>query len=139
MNMLEKARKIATKAHSSQKRWGGDPYITHPERVAEKVKILGIQTEAVAWLHDVVEDTEVTIEDLRNEGFPQAVLSAVEALTHRGGESYAEYIKRISNNSIASHVKIADLEDNMSDLNPRQKQRKEKYELAKVFLEMMLN
>ena len=66
----------------------------------------------VAVLHDVIEDTPVTAEELRREGFDEAVLAAVECLTHRKGEPYADYVVRCKGNVIARQVKLADLEDN---------------------------
>src|SRR5262249_4397457 len=66
-----------------------------------------------AVLHDVVEDTPTTLDDLRREGFPQAVVEAVDCLTRREDESYDEFIARIKPNALARRVKIADLEDNM--------------------------
>jgi len=65
-------------------------------------------------LHDVVEDTDWTLERLREEGFSDEVLEAVDCLTHRGGESYQEFVERVRANPIARQVKIADLEDNMN-------------------------
>ena len=67
-----------------------------------------------AVLHDVVEDTSYTLEDLRRKGFSEAVLAAVDCLTRRGDESYEEFIERVETNPIAREVKIADLEDNMN-------------------------
>jgi len=67
-----------------------------------------------AVLHDVVEDTDWTLERLRREGFPEEVLEAVDCLTHRDGESYEEFVERVQTNPIARQVKIADLEDNMN-------------------------
>jgi (p)ppGpp synthase/HD superfamily hydrolase len=88
-----------------------------------------------AVLHDVVEDTEWTLERLRAEGVPEAVLEAVECLTRRKDESYEEFIARVRKNRIAHEVKIADLEDNMnilrlSEVGRTDMERLEKYHRA---------
>lgn len=88
-----------------------------------------------AVLHDVVEDTEWTLERLREAGFPQMVLEAVDCLTHREGESYEGFVERVRTNPIARQVKIADLEDNMNirrinQLGARDLERLEKYHRA---------
>lgn len=67
-----------------------------------------------AVLHDVIEDTPWSIEDLALQGFPEEVLGALEALTHRDGESYDDYIDRIARNKVARTIKLADLEDNLN-------------------------
>lgn len=109
--MINKALKIATKAHDGQTDKGGQPYIFHPIRVA-----LNCETEEekiVALLHDVVEDTSVTLEDLKAEGFDDDIIKAVKCLTKRKGDDYEDYIVRVGRNLIARHVKIKDLEDNL--------------------------
>ena len=134
LSLLERAREIAHEAHSGQTRWNGDPYITHPARVAAQMRYT--EHEIVAWLHDVVEDTNVTLDDLRAEGFSEAVINAVDAITHRDGESYCDYLRRLRNDPFATVVKIADLTDNLTDLNrPKDRQRREKYEVARMFLQ----
>lgn len=133
--MLEKARKIAEQAHGGQVDKGGQPYILHPVRVAEQCKTA--EEKTVALLHDVIEDTDWTVDALRAEGFPDTVLQAVACLTHREGESYMEYVERICQNPLAARVKLADLSDNM-DLrripHPTEKDfaRVEKYKKAKA-------
>ena len=127
----EIALKIATDAHKGQKRWNGDEYITHPISVAdtfgnEKLKIVGI-------LHDVLEDTDVTLVDLKIiHKFSQPICTAVDVLTHYTKDSYAQYITIIKYNTIARVIKIADLQDNLRDLEKGQ--RKDKYELALLYL-----
>ena len=131
--MLEKAITIATIAHQGQKDKAGQPYILHPLRVMFSTK--GELERICGVLHDVIEDTEVTMDDLRNEGFGEEVLSVLDAVTKRDGESYEDFIDRILSNPIACRVKLADLSDNM-DLsrveNPTEKdyQRIEKYRKA---------
>lgn len=131
--MLEKAILIATIAHKGQLDKGGSPYILHPLRL---MFAMHNETEKIcAVLHDVIEDTEITLDYLRNEGFSEEVLSALDALTRRSNETYDEFIRRIIKNKIASNIKLADLSDNM-DLsrisNPTQKDydRIEKYRRA---------
>ena len=113
MSTLERAIALAAVAHAGQTDKGGAPYILHPLRL-----MLRMQTEderIAAVLHDVVEDSDWTIEGLRAEGFSDPVLRAVEALTRREGESYEDFVVRASRDPIGRRVKRADLEDN-SDL-----------------------
>ncbi len=130
MATLEDAIQIAAEAHNGQKDKAGAAYILHPLRMMMRMK-----TEAemiTAILHDVVEDTDWTIEKLREKGFSKEVLEAVECVTNREGESYETFIERAGKNSIARQVKIADLEDNMNiqrigEIKPKDLQRLEKY------------
>ena len=128
--MLEKAIAIAVNAHIGQVDKAGKAYILHPLRLMMKMDIE--EAMIVAVLHDTVEDTNVTIESLRQEGFSENILAAVEAVTRKEGEPYVDFIQRIKPNPLATKVKIADLEDN-SDLsrldNPTEKdlKRNEKY------------
>lgn len=110
--MLEKAILIAVNAHQGQIDKGGKPYILHPLRLmfSRKDEV----EQIIAVLHDVIEDTDVTLDYLRKEGFSEEILSALDALTRRKGESYEEFISRIINNKAACHVKLADLNDNMN-------------------------
>jgi (p)ppGpp synthase/HD superfamily hydrolase len=112
MHLLEKAILIATHAHKDQVDKGGAPYILHPIAVMSRVS--SIEAKIVAILHDVIEDTPVTLEQLRTENFPDNVLSALLLLTHSEDEPYFSYIERISKHSLAKEVKIADLEENMN-------------------------
>jgi (p)ppGpp synthase/HD superfamily hydrolase len=108
---IEEAIRIAVEAHRGQKDRGGAPYILHPLRVMFRV-----QTEAermAAVLHDVVEDSAWTLDDLRARGFSGEVLAAVDALTKREGEDYEAFVARAAAHPVARRVKIADLEDNM--------------------------
>jgi (p)ppGpp synthase/HD superfamily hydrolase len=108
---LEEAIGIAVQAHRGQKNRAGAPYILHPLRMMFRV-----QTEAqrmAAVLHDVVEDTEWTLEALRERGFPAEVVDAVDHLTRREAESYDEFVTRAAAHPVARRVKLADLEDNM--------------------------
>ncbi|HEX8190116.1 MAG TPA: HD domain-containing protein [Pyrinomonadaceae bacterium] len=130
---VEDAVSIAARAHRGQKDKAGAPYLLHPLRM-----MLRMDTEAAmmaAVLHDVVEDTEWTLERLREAGFSEEVLEAVDCLTHREGESYQEFVERVRTNPVARLVKIADLEDNMNvrrmnRLGPKELERLEKYHRA---------
>ena len=136
--MLDKAIRIAAVAHEGQKDKAGAPYILHPLRVMMK---LTDETERIcAVLHDVIEDTDITIEYLMNEGFPKDVLTALDFLSKRENETYDSFIKRILNNKLACKVKLADLNDNMDlsripNPSPKDYQRVEKYSKAKEKIE----
>ena len=112
--LLAKAIEIAVKAHAGQKRWNGEPYFLHLMRVMLKMDT--VDEKIVAILHDVVEDTDVTLECLDMEGFyshGSSVFFAIKALTHAKDVSYMVYIVKLSENPLAAKVKMADLEDNM--------------------------
>ena len=114
MSTLERAIAIAAAAHAGQKDKAGQPYILHPLRV-----MLALQKEEeriVAVLHDVVEDTKITPEILRSEGFTEAILSAIDSVTKREGEDYETFVLRAAANPIGREVKLSDLTDN-SDLS----------------------
>ena len=138
MATLERAIAIAAMAHEGQVDKAGMSYVLHPLRMMLSVDTPEARIAAV--LHDVVEDTEVTLEQLRAERFPDAVIEVVEALTKRDGEDYEAFIRRVAPNSIARKVKLADLRDN-SDLSriaaptERDRQRIEKYRRAIQYLE----
>lgn len=120
------ARQIAITAHEGQFRNDKKtPYIKHPEAVANAVEN---RLKPIAWLHDVVEDTAITLEDLRNHGFPQYIVDAVELLTHRENDTNMAYWKGITQNADAVTVKIADIKCNLGD-SPTDNQR-QKYERA---------
>ncbi len=133
MSDLERALEIASKAHKGQKDKAGTPYILHPLHVMMQMD--DDVSRIAAVLHDVVEDSDLTLEDLSREGFSNEVLSVVDGLTWRGNEEYEDYISRLSKNPISLKIKITDLEHNM-DLrrirNPTQKDldRTRKYHMA---------
>ena len=111
MATLGKAIAIAAQAHQDQYDKAGAPYILHPLRMMLRMRS---ETEMiVAILHDVVEDTAWIPDQLRQTGFSEEIVQAVECLTHRDRETYDEFIARVRTNAIASTVKLADLEDNM--------------------------
>lgn len=112
--IVETAERIATAAHAGQLDKAGRPYIDHPRRVATRLAAAGAPAEAVAagWLHDVVEDTGTTAEDLLRAGVPEEAVAAVLAVTKRAGESAEAYAGRVSQTPLAAEVKRADLADN---------------------------
>ena len=111
MSTLEKAIAMAAAAHAGQVDKAGEPYILHPLRVMFRLQSPHERMAGV--LHDVVEDTSVTPDDLRAAGFPDEVLIAVEALTKRPGESRLQAANRAVRNPIARAVKLADNAENM--------------------------
>lgn len=113
MELVGLAQVIATGVHYGQVDKGGHPYIEHPKAVASFVKTEDEKT--VAWLHDVVEDTYITLSDLKSVGFPIYIVNAVDAITRRKGEDRQVYLDRVANDPIAIQVKLADLKHN-SDL-----------------------
>jgi (p)ppGpp synthase/HD superfamily hydrolase len=110
MSTLENAIRIAVTAHAGQTDKGGAAYITHPLRLVAAVE--SEEAKIVAVLHDVVEDTNVTIEDLRREGFGEGILEGVHCVTHRRDEPYADYVVGCKKHAVARLVKLADLADN---------------------------
>ena len=109
--MTRKAMRIAYAAHHGQTEWDGVPYVFHPLHLAEQMP--DETTTAVALLHDVVEDTSLTLEMLRGEGFPERVLEAVALLTHEKEVPYAQYVANLAPNPVARAVKLADLRHNL--------------------------
>lgn len=109
--LLEKAIILASENHKGQKDKGGNPYILLPLAVMNRVH--AIDEKIVAALHDVVEDTDITFDDLRHVGFFENIISAIDSLTRRNNETYMEFIIRCNDNSLAKTVKIADIEENM--------------------------
>jgi len=117
--VVKKAHDIAVRAHQGQTDKAGRPYIGHPSRVAAYLAtshgpIPAAPPEAVAagWLHDVVEDTPTTLDDLARQGLPSEVIAIVEAVTKRSGETTTAYALRIAANPLAVQVKRADVRDN---------------------------
>ena len=111
MSTLERAIEIAASAHAGTVDKAGQPYVLHPLRIM--LRMPSATTRIAAVLHDVVEDTPWTLEQLAEEGFSEIILAAVEALTIRPGEDYMDFVRRAASNPDARAVKIADVEDNM--------------------------
>ena len=133
----EKAYGIAKRAHLGQVDKAGEDYIKHPQKVASFVET--DEEKAVAYLHDVIEDTELTLEDLNKYDFSKEVLEAVDIITKKRGEDYQSYLNSVKKNKLARAVKLAELRHN-SDLTRLIKvtekdiKRKEKYQKAIDFL-----
>ena len=130
---LDRAIELAKQHHEGQTDKAGKPYIDHPLRVMNQVE--SEEEKIVAVLHDIVEDTDISLDDLRNEGFSEKVVSAVECLTKQDGENYDSYIERISFNPLAVKIKLADLEDNrdltrLPEVTDKDLERIEKYDKA---------
>jgi len=126
---LEDGIILATNAHRGQKDRNDEPYIMHPLRVA--AQLWGYDERMVAVLHDVIEDTTVTLDDLRHAGYPDHVVAAVDAISKRKetNEPYSKYIQRVRASPLATKVKIADLCDNA---NLRRLPKVEAYDLRRL-------
>ena len=112
--LTKKALKLSFEAHKNQVDKSGMPYVYHPFHVAEQMKTE--ETVIVALLHDVVEDTDLTLDDIRAQGFPESVVEALALLTHDDAVPYLDYVAAVKKNPIARSVKLADLLHN-SDLS----------------------
>ncbi len=138
--MLNKAIELAHIAHKGQLDKGGNPYINHPLRVMNNVET--IEEKIVAVLHDVVEDSEVTLEDLRIAEFSDRIIAAVNAITKVEGEKREDYLQRVMGNPIALRVKIADMTDN-ADIsripNPTKRDRERIRIYKKTLLKLKKN
>lgn len=152
--MSESARacKVAKEAHKNQTRWDGSPYFNHILGVVNLVQDNRIYLPpawnnfdtfdcvvSAAFLHDVVEDTDITVEDLNLKyGFSPLTCDMVECLTKRKGESYFDFIMRVNGSHVfgAKYIKICDITHNMSDANEKEKlgARYAKYELSRYIL-----
>lgn len=110
MSTLERAIAIAARAHGGKLDKAGAPYILHPLRVM--LRLATTVERIVAVLHDVVEDSEVSLQHLIDEGFSDTVVEAIDAVTKLPGEAYEDFMRRASLNPIGRRVKLADLKDN---------------------------
>ena len=140
--IIVSAYEFAFQAHGDQKRSSGEPYIVHPLSVAWILVSLGMDTECVCagLLHDVVEDTDWTMEDLRAAGFPETILEAVQLLTHDPAVPYLDYVRALCGNPIAVAVKRADLHHNSERTrfdadSPDIEKRLQKYAAARAVLD----
>ena len=137
--MLELALSIATEAHGGQFDKAGIDYIEHPIFVASQVD--SEEEKAVALLHDVIEDSSVTAEELLNAGLPETVVTAVQILSKKKGQDYPTYLKTVKSNPLARVVKLADLKHNsdlsrLSSVTDKDLERLEKYKKAIDYLSM---
>lgn len=134
----KKALKLCFDAHKEQTDKSGMPYVFHPFHLAEQMETE--DATVVALLHDVVEDTDNTLDDLRELGFGETVLEALKLLTHDDGVDYMEYVQAIKGNPIAKEVKLADLRHNsdisrLDTVDEKALERREKYLQALTLLE----
>jgi (p)ppGpp synthase/HD superfamily hydrolase len=111
MPTLEDAIGLAVEAHRGHRDKAGQPYILHPLRVMFRLE--GETERIVGVLHDVVEDSHYTLDDLRQMGYSEQIVEAVDHLSRREHETYEELVKRAAAHPLARLVKLADLEDNM--------------------------
>ena len=120
ITILDKAERLSRQAHLGQERKNGNPYINHIEDVVLR---LGDDRDAkiVGWLHDVLEDSDLTSDKLISEGIPAVLVKEVQLLTKRREQTYSQYIDIVKTSSIAIKVKKADIISNLSD-NPSNKQ-----------------
>ena len=137
MSNYELALKIATEAHKGQVDKAGVPYINHPLTVASLVDTE--EEKIVALLHDTIEDTNITEQDLLNYGFSNKIVEAVKLLTHNKDVPYMDYVAKIKDNELARKVKIADLTHNsdlsrLKEITEKDKKRYEKYQKALLYL-----
>ena len=136
-NLTKKALKLCFEAHKEQVDKTGLPYVFHPFHLAEQMTD-EIST-VCALLHDVVEDSSYTFEDLSDMGFPQEVIDVLKFLTHDDSVPYLDYVKEIKKNPIATKVKLADLAHNsdltrLDKIDERALERAEKYKKAIAIL-----
>lgn len=128
--LREKAIRIARKHHAGQLDKAGQPYIGHPIRVMNAMDTL--EAKIVGVLHDAVEDSSLTLDDLRAAGFPEPIVAAIDAISKRDDEEVEAYLARVEADPLALEVKIADMKDNLDPTriaNPTEKdhRRMEKY------------
>jgi (p)ppGpp synthase/HD superfamily hydrolase len=141
MPTIEDAIQLALQAHRGALQKNGQPYILHP--LTLMTRFHNEAAQMVAVLHDVVEDTPITLDDLVIRGYSAEVVNAVEALTRQPDESYTAFIERISKNALATRVKLADLEHNMDirrlpSVTEHDLSRLEQYRQAWFFLQEKL-
>lgn len=135
--LLKLAEEIARRAHAGQADKSGKPYIGHIERVAARVK--SDEAKCVAWLHDVLEDTDVLPEAEIRRVFGDEIADGVLSVTRRGDESYKAFVRRAGENRLGWEVKIADLIDNsnlsrLAEITLEDVQRQRKYNDALIYL-----
>lgn len=136
--MTKIALKLCFEAHKDQIDKSGMPYVFHPFHLAEQMT--DEETTIVALLHDVVEDTDYTIDNLREMGFGEKILEAIELMTHDDNIPYMDYVVQIKTNPIAKAVKLADLRHNsditrLDTITNKDKSRVDKYLKAIEILE----
>lgn len=135
--LIEKAAQLCVSKHAGQRDKMGCAYFLHPMRVAMRCRTN--EEKIVALLHDIIEDTDVTPQDLLKKGFPIFIIKAILSITNRPGESYDDFIVRAACNNIGRVVKLNDLEDNLdvlrlNELDDKMAQRCNKYLKARRYL-----
>ena len=135
--LTKKALKLCFTVHKEQVDKSGLPYVFHPFHLAEQME--DEQTTVVALLHDVVEDSDLTLNDLRQMGFPDPIIAALALLTHDPAVEYMDYVRAIKDNPIARAVKLADLKHNsdltrLDTVDEKALTRREKYLHAMTLL-----
>lgn len=143
MNQLARAIKEASVNHLHQLDKSGQPYILHCLHVMNTVKSKEPEVLQAAVMHDMMEDCEVTVQDLTDMDFSGRVINALKCLTHESGESYTDYILRVATNKDAINIKLADLRHNsditrLKGVTEKDLKRMEKYHKAYIFLEEKL-
>lgn len=141
--MFDKAIFIAAREHLGVKDKGGNAYILHPMRIAMRLRTNDEELMSIAILHDVIEDSKLTFEDLLNEGFSERVVAGLRLLTHQKGVSYDDYIDAMRGNRDALRVKREDLRDNsditrLKGVTEKDLTRMEKYQRSFIKVEQYL-
>jgi (p)ppGpp synthase/HD superfamily hydrolase len=136
-DMTKKALKLCFDIHKEQVDKSGLPYVFHPFHLAEQMETE--ETTIVALLHDVVEDSDLTLDDLRQMGFGDTVIAALALLTHDPAVEYMDYVRAVKDNPIARAVKLADLRHNsdltrLDTVDEKALARREKYLQAMTLL-----
>ena len=136
-DLTKKALLISFNAHKDQVDKSNLPYVYHPFHVAEQMT--DETSTIVALLHDVVEDTDVTMTDIENYGFSKEIIDALKCMTHEESVDYYDYIKIVATNPIAIKVKLADIEHNMdtnrlNEITKKDLERVEKYKKCYKYL-----
>lgn len=136
--LVEKAEILARRLHHEQKDKAGKPYVEHLQFVADHLENPTNEMRAVAWLHDSIEDTAITFNEIQTE-FGDVIANAVLAISKRQGEDYQDYLIRVKQNPLARSVKLADLKHNadltrLSKITEKDIRRREKYLAAIQFL-----
>lgn len=136
-NLTRKAMRVSFEAHKNQVDKDNIPYVYHPYEVASRME--DEESVCVALLHDVVEDTDMTFEELGKMGFTDSIIEALKLLTHKDGVPYMEYVEALSVNPIARRVKMSDLTHNMNrtrreNITQQDEKRWAKYQKAYDYL-----
>ena len=134
----KKALQISFNAHKEQMDKSDMPYVYHPFHIAEQMD--DEYSICVALLHDVVEDTDITLDDLKSKGFPDEVIKALALMTHKDNDDYFDYIRALKDNALARKVKLADLAHNsdltrLNQIDDKAIERVNKYKQATLILE----